>query len=162
MKIKTNYAPRSIWRNPVDFIAAGFGSGAMPIAPGTFGTLAAVPFVYWLSQFNFLFYFIATAIMVMAGVFICDKAGKNFGVTDHSAIVWDEFASFFIVMMGIPMNWVLVLAGFLLFRFFDIIKPGPIRWLEQKLPGGLGVMMDDVLAALISWFILFFFVQIFI
>lgn len=162
IKLKINQAPRSIWTNPIDFIAAAFGAGAMPIAPGTFGTLAAIPFIYWLSQFNFFIYFIVTLVLVIGGIFICDRAGKDFGVTDHSAIVWDEFAAFFIVMMGIPMNWFLILAGFLLFRFFDILKPGPIRWLENHMPGGLGVMMDDVLAGLISWFILFFVVQIFL
>lgn len=155
MKLNINEAPQSIWEDPIHFIAAGFGSGAMPVAPGTFGTLAAIPFVYWLSQFSLPIYFALTVWLVVMGIFICDRAGKAFGVTDHSAIVWDEFASFFIVMIGIPVNLFFVSLGFLLFRFFDIVKPWPIRYVEKKLPGGLGVMLDDVLAALISWFILF-------
>lgn len=156
MKFKINCAPTSLWRDPLDFIAAGFGSGAMPIMPGTFGTLAAIPFYYWLSQFGSAFYLFVTIVFIVLGIFICDRAGKHFGVADHSAIVWDEFASFLLVMTAIPNKWYFVLSGFILFRILDIWKPGPIRWLEKKLPGGLGVMMDDVLAAMIAWIILFF------
>lgn len=153
--MKINHAPEILWQDPFDFIAAGFGSGAMPFAPGTFGTLAAVPFYYLLSQLSNTTYGIITLLCVIAGIFICDRAGKHFGVVDHSAIVWDEFASFLIVMFAIPPHWYFVLAGFLLFRLFDIWKPGPIRYLERNLPGGWGVMMDDVGAAIISWLILF-------
>lgn len=153
--MKINHAPEILWQDPLDFVAAGFGSGAMPIAPGTFGTLAAIPFYYFLSQFSNATYGIITLICVILGIYICDRAGKRFGVVDHSAIVWDEFASFLIVMFMIPVTWYFVLMGFLLFRLFDIWKPWPICYLDEHLPGGWGVMLDDVAAGIISWAILF-------
>jgi len=132
--------------NPIQFLALGFGSGLAPKAPGTFGTLAAIPLYLLLSQLATLPYAILVIIMTIAGFYICGKAAEDVGVHDHPAIVWDEFVGFFITMFMIPVSWQSVLVGFVLFRFFDIVKPWPISYVDKKVAGGFGIMIDDVLA----------------
>ena len=134
------------WRNPLHWLATGFGSGLSPFAPGTFGTLAAIPF-YWLMSYLPLSVYIAvTVVAAIAGIWICQSATKAIGQDDHGSIVWDEFVGFWITMIAAPKGLLWLLAGFLIFRFFDIIKPWPIRWLDRYVKGGLGIMVDDVLA----------------
>ena len=136
------------WRNPLHWLATGFGSGLSPFAPGTFGTLAAIPF-YWLMTYLPLSVYIAvTVVAAVAGIWICQSATKAIGQDDHGSIVWDEFVGFWITMIAAPKGLFWLLAGFLIFRFFDIIKPWPIRWLDRYVKGGLGIMVDDVLAGL--------------
>ena len=153
--------PRSIWTNPVHFIACGFGIGAIPWMPGTFGTAAGVVLYLILSPLPVWAYSIITFLLIVAGVFLCDITNRGFGTDDHPAAVWDEIASFLIVMIAIPKTWVFILIGFLLFRFFDIVKPWPIRWMDKHIHGGVGVMLDDVVAAIFSWIILQLIVWIF-
>lgn len=149
-----NAAPRSVWRNPVHFLAFGFGSGAMPIAPGTFGTLAAVP-LYLLIQSLSLWAYLAVVLVVCAlGVWLCDVTSRDLGVHDHPGIVWDEIAGYLITMIAAPAGWQWWLAGFVLFRFFDIIKPWPIAWVDRRVQGGMGIMLDDMLAAVFAWGVL--------
>lgn len=136
------------WRNPLHWLATGFGSGLSPFAPGTVGTLAAIPF-YWLMSYLPLSVYIAvTVVAAIAGIWICQSATKAIGQDDHGSIVWDEFVGFWITMIAAPKGLFWLLAGFLIFRFFDIIKPWPIRWLDRYVKGGLGIMVDDVLAGL--------------
>ena len=136
------------WRNPLHWLATGFGSGLSPFAPGTVGTLAAIPF-YWLMSYLPLSVYIAvTVVAALAGIWICQSATKAIGQDDHGSIVWDEFVGFWITMIAAPKGLFWLLAGFLIFRFFDIIKPWPIRWLDRYVKGGLGIMVDDVLAGL--------------
>ncbi len=136
------------WRNPLHWLATGFGSGLSPFAPGTVGTLAAIPF-YWLMSYLPLSGYIAvTVVAAIAGIWICQSATKAIGQDDHGSIVWDEFVGFWITMIAAPKGLFWLLAGFLIFRFFDIIKPWPIRWLDRYVKGGLGIMVDDVLAGL--------------
>ena len=136
--------------NPVHFLALGFGSGLAPKAPGTFGTVAAIP-VYWLlAQLPLSIYVLTTVVVCIAGVYICHKSAQLLQVHDHPAIVWDEIAGFLITMIAVPVDFLWCLAGFLLFRFFDIVKPWPISYLDRKVQGGLGIMLDDVLAGLIA------------
>ncbi len=136
------------WRNPLHWLATGFGSGLSPFAPGTVGTLAAIPF-YWLMSYLPLSGYIAvTVVAAVAGIWICQSATKAIGQDDHGSIVWDEFVGFWITMIAAPKGLFWLLAGFLIFRFFDIIKPWPIRWLDRYVKGGLGIMVDDVLAGL--------------
>ena len=136
------------WRNPLHWLATGFGSGLSPFAPGTVGTLAAIPF-YWLMSYLPLSGYIAvTVVAAIAGIWICQSATKAIGQDDHGSIVWDEFVGFWITMIAAPKGLLWLLAGFLIFRFFDIIKPWPIRWLDRYVKGGLGIMVDDVLAGL--------------
>ncbi|MCL1067654.1 phosphatidylglycerophosphatase A [Shewanella olleyana] len=137
-------------KNPVHFLALGFGSGLAAKAPGTFGTLAAVPLVYLMGHLSLTAFIIITVISTLVGFYICDKAAKDMGVHDHGAIVWDEVAGLMITMVAAPAGLIWLVIGFALFRFFDILKPWPIRWLDAKVHGGFGIMIDDVLAGIFA------------
>lgn len=137
-------------KNPIHFLALGFGSGLAAKAPGTFGTLAAVPLYLLLAQLPLSWYLAVTLVCVLAGIYICDKAAKDMGVHDHGAIVWDEVAGLLITMIAAPAGLLWLIIGFVLFRLFDIIKPWPIRWLDAKVEGGFGIMIDDVLAGIFA------------
>ncbi|QTS83689.1 phosphatidylglycerophosphatase A family protein [Coxiella endosymbiont of Amblyomma nuttalli] len=151
---KKNNVPRSIWRSPLEFIACGFGIGAIPWVPGTFGTLVGVILYLLLSRLSLLIYCVVTLFLFILGVIISDITNQRFNTSDHSAVVWDEIVGFLIVMIAIPKTGYFILAGFFLFRIFDIWKPWPIQLLEKNLKGGLGVMIDDVIAALYTWIVL--------
>ena len=140
--------------DPIQFLALGFGSGLAPKAPGTFGTLAAIPVFLLLSLLSPLSYLFAVLLLSIAGIYICGKTATDVGVHDHGAIVWDEFIGFFITMFMVPLSITTIVVGFLLFRFFDILKPWPISLADKKLEGGFGIMFDDVLAGLMSLFIM--------
>lgn len=137
--------------HPVHFLALGLGSGMPRVAPGTFGTLAALGlFLIAHILFGPIHWAVHIAILVVTtvlGVYLCDKTAENLGVHDHGGIVWDEFVGFWACMLLIPVTWGWVLAAFVLFRFFDIVKPWPIKWADQKVSGGLGIMLDDLIAA---------------
>ena len=136
--------------NPIHFLALGFGSGLAPKAPGTFGTLAAIPVFLLLSLLTPWPYLIVVLLLSIAGIYICGKTASDVGVHDHGAIVWDEFIGFFITMFMVPLSISSILVGFILFRVFDIFKPWPISLADKKLHGGFGIMFDDVLAGLLS------------
>jgi phosphatidylglycerophosphatase A len=144
----TNNKPAFDLTQPVQFLALGFGSGLAPKAPGTFGTLAAIPLFLLLTMLmpTPLPYAIAVIVMGFAGIYICGKAADDLGVHDHPAIVWDEFIGFFITMFMVPVSWQSILVGFILFRIFDIFKPWPISFIDRNMTGGSGIMFDDVLA----------------
>ena len=134
--------------SPTLFLAFGFGSGLSPRAPGTVGTLMAVPLWLLLSQLSAPLYWSIILVAAILGIAICGAAAKQLQVHDHPGIVWDEFVGFWIVMPFVPQGpWSLAL-GFLLFRFFDVIKPWPISLLDKKIGGGLGIMLDDVIAGI--------------
>ena len=141
-------------KQPIQFLALGFGTGLAPKAPGTFGTLAAIPLFLLLAMLTPLFYLIAVIVMSIAGVYICGKAASDVGVHDHPAIVWDEFVGYFITMFMIPISWQSILVGFLLFRLFDILKPWPISYIDKQMTGGAGIMLDDILAGVFSLLIM--------
>ena len=142
------------WFNPIHLLAFGFGSGAVPIAPGTWGTLAAV-LIYWpLSQLSSDHYLLMLLVTSLMGIYICGQTAKDLGVHDHGSIVWDEFVGFWITMFAAPVGWVWVVVGFVLFRFFDIIKPWPISWIDKKITGGFGIMLDDVIAGVMAALVL--------
>ena len=142
--------PRSVWRNPVHFAAFGFGSGAAPVAPGTFGTLMGMALYLLLPAMHWPWYLLFLLAATLVGIWICDKTTRDIGVHDHGGIVWDEFVGYWITMFMAPAGWLWIIAGFALFRFFDIVKPWPIRWLDQHVKGGFGVMIDDVLAGVMA------------
>ena len=146
--------PHSIWTDPVQFIACGFGVGAFPIMPGTVGTLAALPIYFILIKFSLITYLVVTLLLNVVGIYLCGKTNERFNTQDHPAAVWDEIATFPIVMIAVPATWYYLLIGFVLFRFFDIVKPGPIGWIDKNVHGGLGVMLDDIVAAIFSLAIL--------
>lgn len=142
---------RQILQHPVYCAAFGFGSGLAPKAPGTFGTLAAVPLYYLLSFLPSWWYAIVVAAAAVLGVYLCDKTAKALGVHDHPGIVWDEFVGFWITMFLAPAGLGWIILGFVFFRFFDIIKPWPIRWLDRRVHGGFGIMIDDIVAGVFAW-----------
>jgi len=130
--------------------ALGFGSGLVPRAPGTFGTLVGVLLAAGMGTAGTgsAAYLLATLALIAVGVPICGQAGARLQRHDHPAIVWDEIASFPLVLVGLPVTPAWLLGGFLAFRLFDVFKPWPISWLDRRLSGGIGVMADDVAAAL--------------
>jgi phosphatidylglycerophosphatase A len=136
--------------HPVNFLALGFGSGLMPWMPGTFGTVAAIPVYLLVAQLPLTAYLALTLALFLVGIYLCGSAARAAGVHDHPAIVWDEIVGFLITMIAIPPSWHAVLAGFLLFRLFDILKPWPIRLLDRYVKGGFGIMIDDVVAGLFA------------
>lgn len=143
--------PKPNLRNPVHLLAFGLGSGCAPKAPGTFGTLAAIPFWWLLLQDVPLIPYICVLIAGFAfGVYLCEQTSKDLGVHDHGGIVWDEWIGLWITYLALPAGIEWLVIGFALFRFFDIIKPWPIKWLDEKVQGGFGIMIDDVLAGLFA------------
>ncbi|MGZ4958325.1 MAG: phosphatidylglycerophosphatase A family protein [Methylomonas sp.] len=145
-----------IVKDPVLLLAFGFGSGLSKKMPGTLGTLAAVPLYLALRQTSDLIYLLVTLVSVGVGIVICDQAAKKLDVHDFGGIVWDEIAGLLITMIGITFSWQSLLAGFVLFRLFDIVKPWPIRWLDRNVAGGFGIMIDDVLAGVFAALVLHF------
>jgi phosphatidylglycerophosphatase A len=148
--------PKQILTDPVLFLAFGFGSGLVKKAPGTMGTIAAIPVYLLCVQFNFWIYTFLTIVATVAGVWICDVAAKKLDEHDFGGIVWDEVAGYLITMLFVPFSWQALLAGFVLFRIFDILKPQPIKWVDAKVSGGLGIMLDDVLAGIFAGVVLLF------
>jgi phosphatidylglycerophosphatase A len=148
--ISATAKPQPNWKNPIHLLAFGLGSGAASKAPGTFGTLAAVPLYVLLQPLSSLHYLLVVAVLFIAGIWICDRTSRDLGVHDHGGIVWDEWVGFLFTLWMAPPGWYWVLVGFLLFRFFDILKPWPIGWLDRQVSGGMGIMLDDLLAGLYS------------
>ena len=145
---------KRIWRHPLHLLAFGFGSGLSPVAPGTMGTLVAIPVFVLLAQLPLLVYATIVCGMAIAGIWICGKTSQDLNTPDHPGIVWDEIVGYLITMFMLPIGWREMLAGFLLFRLFDIWKPFPIRWLDRHVKGGFGIMLDDIVAGLFAFFIL--------
>ena len=137
-------------KNPIHFLALGFGSGLSPKAPGTAGTVAAIPLFLLCSLLPLNAFIAVTVFISLIGIWICDKASKDAGVHDHGAIVWDEIAGFFVTMIAIPVSVETVLFGFVIFRILDIAKPWPISWFDKKVSGGFGIMIDDIIAGILG------------
>ncbi len=131
-------------------LATGFGVGYSPVAPGTLGTLIAIPIYYFLSNISSPIYEITLIGFFFLSVWISENAEILFGKKDDQRIVIDEIIGFLITMIWVPQTAILIVIGFFLFRFFDILKPFPIRRLERKLRGGYGVVLDDVMAGVYS------------
>ena len=139
--------PISLLKDPRHFLSLGFGSGLAPKAPGTFGTLAAIPVYLFMALFMSDLIYITTIVLAFfLGIYLCQQTTNALGVDDHPAIVWDEFVGYFITMLFVPLTLTTVVLGFFFFRIFDILKPWPISVIDSRIKGGLGVMLDDVLA----------------
>lgn len=134
--------------DPRHFLSLGFGVGLAPVAPGTWGTLVAVPLYLAIAQLSLPWYLAIAGIGFCGGIWLCGYTGKALGVHDHGGIVWDEIIGFWVTMIAVPVDWQWILLGFVLFRLFDIVKPWPVRIADRRVPGGLGVMFDDLLAGL--------------
>ena len=137
-------------RSPTLLLAFGFGSGLSSKAPGTLGSLAAIPIWLLLIKLPIALYWVAVLLATVTGIYICGRAAAKLGVHDHSGIVWDEFVGLWIAMAFLPPTIGSIICGFILFRFFDIVKPWPIGWLDKKLQGGTGIMIDDIVAGVLA------------
>lgn len=144
---------RTILGSPVHFIAFGFGIGLSPKGPGTVGTLAGLPFWFLLNGFQWPLYMCACVLLFAAGCWLCGESARRLGVHDHGGIVFDEIVGFLVtctplLVLGLGTNW--LLAAFVLFRLFDILKPWPIKVLDAKVHGGFGIMVDDLIAGIFA------------
>jgi phosphatidylglycerophosphatase A len=140
---------RRLLASPAGWLACGLGSGLAPVAQGTFGSLAAILPWLVLRQLAVPAYVLALVLAFALGTWACTVAGRALGVDDHRSLVWDEFVGQWLALLPllvVPAPWWMVAAGFALFRLFDVWKPWPIGWLDRHLKGGLGVMVDDVVA----------------
>lgn len=162
---------RRVGRDPVLWLAFGFGTGLAPKAPGTFGTLPGIVLVWLIGMLAASFaipagFLIAIAAFLLfpLGIFLCGRASQKLGVHDHGGIVFDEIVGVLIPFILIPVTPLNLLLGFLAFRLFDVLKPWPIYWLDRRVSGGFGIMVDDLIAglfALISLLALSFFFPLF-
>lgn len=146
-------AARPTWRDlrdPVRLLALGLGSGLVPAAPGTAGSLVGLAAALLAAQWGAWLAAAITAVVVLAGFWICGEGARRLGVHDHPAIVWDEIAGMMITMLAAPRGWGWAALAFALFRLFDIVKPWPIRAIDHGMRGGAGIMLDDVLAGILA------------
>jgi phosphatidylglycerophosphatase A len=141
-------SPSALLRHPAGWIASGFGSGFSPRAPGTVGT--AVALLPWLGlrTLPLPYYALAIVLAFAVGVWASAWVVRRSGVQDPQVVVWDEFVGVWIALIAAPAGWTWMLAGFVLFRLFDIWKPWPVSWADEEIGGGLGVMLDDVVAGI--------------
>lgn len=135
-------------KNPVHLLAFGFGTGLAPRAPGTAGSVLGAVLYLALSGLPLFTYVALLAVLFVAGVWLCGRTAEDLGVPDHGGIVFDEVVGVLVAMTALPLHWPWLLAGFLLFRFFDIVKPWPINVLDRRVKGGFGIMLDDLIAGI--------------
>lgn len=149
--------------NPTHFLAVGLGSGMFSKMPGTMGSIAAIPLWFLFAfipdlAYGDLIYWLVMLIAFILGCYVCDKTSKDTKTHDSGHIVWDEFIGMWMTLFFIPHITILwIITAFILFRIFDIIKPWPIRWFDQKVHGGIGIMIDDVIAGIFSSFFVYLF-----
>jgi phosphatidylglycerophosphatase A len=144
--MQAEYRARVSMKNPVHFLALGFGSGLIPVMPGTFGSLAAIPLLLACMYVSSVSFIALTLIFSVIGIYLCGKTADDMQVHDHGSIVWDEIAGMFVTFLFVPLSASTLLVGFVLFRAFDILKPWPIGVIDKRLQGGTGIMLDDILA----------------
>jgi phosphatidylglycerophosphatase A len=148
---------RTVLTDPVNFLAFGFGTGLAPVAPGTFGSLPGV-LLFWLTLDLGLYVQLGiAAALAAAGIWICGESARRIGVHDHGGIVWDEIVGMYFTLLVAPVSVEGFVLAFVLFRVMDIVKPWPIRDLDHSMQGGLGIMLDDLLAALYAALLLVFY-----
>jgi phosphatidylglycerophosphatase A len=146
---------RFMLSHPAHFVALGFGTGLAPVAPGTVGTLLAFPLYSLLAlQMGALALFGVILLLFAVGVWACERTGRAMGIADHSGMVWDEVVAMMLILLIVPAGVSWWIAAFFLFRFFDVVKPPPIRHFDRTLKGGFGVMFDDILAAFYTLLVL--------
>ena len=145
---------RKVFSHPLHWIAFGFGAGLSPKAPGTMGTLVALPFIMAMSFLSLPLYIVITLCTIIIGTYAADWSSRDLKMDDPSGIVIDEIAGMMVVMLFVPINVWTLLEGFILFRLFDIVKPWPINWLDRQIKGGIGIMVDDLLAAMYAGVVL--------
>jgi len=157
MKTRVDNLARKVLTDPVNLLAFGVVAGLSPVAPGTVGSLLALPIAWLTLELHVSLQAGVAVFLVVAGVWICGESARRIGVHDHGGIVWDEIAAMYITLLFVPptpTGWAL---AFVLFRLFDIVKPWPIRDLDHRLRGGVGIMLDDLVAALYAVVLLGFY-----
>ena len=137
-------------RDPVNLLALGFGSGLARRAPGTFGTLAALPFLPLFSWIALPWSGLVLLALALIGIGVCGHAARSMKLDDPGCVVWDEMVGLWLTLFALPLNLVSIVGGFLLFRLFDIAKPWPISWCDRNIKGGTGIMVDDLVAGLLA------------
>lgn len=142
---------QTVFKHPVHILAFGLGSGLSPRAPGTAGTLAAVILYLPLSSLPLSLYLLVLLLGFGLGIYLCGRSSSMLGVHDHGGIVWDEFVGYWLAMLAAPAGWHWTIIGFILFRLFDVLKPFPINLCDKHVHGGLGIMLDDVLAGFFAF-----------
>ena len=142
--------PVSFLLNPLHVFSLGFGSGLVPKAPGTAGTVVGALLYLPMQSLDVAPYLAVTLLCFLVGVGVCGFTASRLQTHDHPAIVWDEIVGYFATMAFAPDGWGWMLLGFVLFRFFDVVKPWPIRWVDRRVSGGSGIMLDDLLAGIFS------------
>ena len=150
MPSETRIPPAVVLRDPGHLLAFGLGLGLSPVAPGTFGTLLGIPLALGLTRLGEIGAALATALLFVAGVYLCGRSARALGVDDHPGIVWDEVVGYATAVLFLPPDWKWWLAAFFVFRALDILKPWPIREIDHSLRGGLGTMLDDAVAGLFT------------
>ncbi|MDB2409053.1 phosphatidylglycerophosphatase A [Pseudomonadales bacterium] len=150
-----------LFSHPAHFFGLGLGSGLTGFAPGTFGTLAAIPLWLLIAGQSFVIQCAVILIASIVGIYFCGKTADDLGAHDHGAIVWDEFVGFWITMLFVPTGWLWIFLAFVMFRLLDILKPWPISYFDKQVHGGLGIMLDDIIAGLLAGIILYFLVPLF-
>lgn len=140
--------PKQVFSHPIHFLAFGFGTGLSPKAPGTVGTLVAIPLFIIMSSLTTLNYIILLLLIIIFSVYIAGESARRLGIHDHGGIVIDEICGYLVTMLFAPSEWLWIIVGFALFRLFDIAKPWPIRSIDQRLGGGLGIVLDDLMAGI--------------
>lgn len=146
--------PDSVWQKPSHFIAFGFGAGAIPVAPGTFGTLIAVPFYLLMQPLSHHMYLFLLLLIIIGSSWLCDKISNEIGVEDHQGMCLDEIVGYLVTMYGAPFGLKWMVIGFILFRLFDIWKPWPIKQVDERVKNGFGMILDDVLAGIYALIVL--------
>ena len=147
---------RTVLTDPVHFLAFGFGTGLAPFAPGTFGSIPGVLLFWATANLGLYVQLGIVAALVAAGLWLCGESARRIGVHDHGGIVWDEIAGMYMTLLAAPWTPTGVVLAFVLFRVMDIVKPWPIRDLDHRIHGGLGIMLDDLVAALYAVLLLAF------
>ena len=140
-------SPGFVFSHPAHAVAFGFGAGLAPVAPGTAGTALGWGIGWCLGAFSAPVLLATALVFFFVGLWACEVTGRNLGIADHGGMVWDEVAAFLLVLAVVPRELAWQAAAFVVFRFFDIVKPPPIRALERRYGGGFGVMLDDLVAA---------------
>jgi phosphatidylglycerophosphatase A len=146
--MKFSADPKQIFSHPAHILAFGFGSGLSPVAPGTMGTLATIPLYVWMAPLSLPMYTLSLCVLIILSIMIAGRSAELLGVHDHSGIVIDEVCGYLVTMMFAPFAWQWVLVGFILFRIFDIAKPRPIGFMDKSIGGGLGIVVDDLMAGI--------------
>ena len=147
-------SPKTLLRHPAGWIASGFGSGFSPRAPGTVGSAVALLPWLWLRTLPLPYDVLAVVVAFVIGIWASEWVVRRSGVQDPQVVVWDEFVGVWIALIAAPAGWIWMLAGFALFRLFDIWKPWPVSWADERIHGGLGVMLDDVIAGIYALIVL--------